>query len=305
MFKKRSKIIASLLIAVVLCFYTSYKISYKKFTSETYKSPTTSKVILTDSKCKNDDRNKDKDKDNSNKKKEDKVNKDNNKEVSKETNLSNKQNKNYTYEDYFSKLKELGLYSNRFNNENLDFRYAVLQFQSSKNLICDGIIGAETSKYLMSENNNTTDSIPECLKHGYSMVINKDTRILTVYLYGKVHKKYPIAAGASPSYTPEGKFTIVSKLINPTWISPRTGQVVPGGTPENPLGKRWLGLSIDGGSMYGIHGNNSPWSIGTDSSLGCIRMFNNNVEELFDFIPMNCPIWIGNSNNLSAWGVNF
>ncbi|RXI47018.1 murein L,D-transpeptidase [Clostridium tetani] len=307
MFNKKAKIITTLLIAIVLCFYTSYKISYKKFSAETYKSPTTSKVILTDTKSKNNDTKKDKP--NPNKKKEDKVNENKNndekkKEIPKKTKPSNIENKNYSYENYFNKLKEIGLYKNRFNDENLDFRYAVLQFQSSKNLNCDGIVGPETSKYLMNENNNPSDSVPETLKHGYSMVINKDKRILTVYLDGKVYKKYPVAAGASPSYTPEGKFTIVSKLINPTWISTRTGQVISGGTPQNPLGKRWLGLSIDGGSMYGIHGNNNPWSIGTNVSLGCIRMFNNDVEELFDLIPMNCPIWIGYSNNLNSWGIS-
>lgn len=292
MFKKNSKIIITLFITILLCFYTSYKLSYKKFSSENYKSPTNSKIILSDTKSKNNIKRKN----NSNYKKE---------KSSKEITTSKVVDKNYTYEDYFNKLKEIGLYKNRFNNENLDFRYAVLQFQSSKNLTCDGIIGSETSKYLMDENNTPFDSIPDTLKHGYSMIINKNTRILTVYLDGKVYKKYPISSGASPSYTPEGKFTIISKLVNPTWISTKTGQVIPGGTPQNPLGRRWLGLSIDGGSMYGIHGTTSPWSIGTDSSLGCIRMFNNNVEELFNLIPINCPIWIGYSNNLQSWGVTF
>lgn len=301
MLEKKSKIITALSIACVFCFYTSYKISYKKFTSEPYKNPKTSAVFLSDTECKSTDLKKNKAKDNN--KKDSNVAKEENKKVSKKTETKKVENKVYSYNDHFNKLKELGLWGNKFNNEQLDFRCAVLKFQSSKNLPCDGIIGPETSKYLMNNNNSIKDTIPKNLKSGYSMVINKTTRILTVYSDGKVYKKYPIASGASPSYTPEGKFTIITKLINPTWVSPKTGQVIPGGDHKNPLGKRWLGLSIDGGSMYGIHGNVSPWSIGTNVSLGCIRMFNNDVEELYDFIPMNCPIWIGYNDNLNSWGV--
>lgn len=155
----------------------------------------------------------------------------------------------------------------------------------------------------MDEKKEISDTLPQDFPDEYAIVINKDTRILTVYKNKNIYKKYPIAAGRDPSYTPEGKFTIVSKIINPSWYNSKTDKVIAGGIPENPLGKRWLGLSLKGGSIYGIHGNNTPWSIGTNASSGCVRMINDDVEKLFDYIPINSAVWIGNTKKLNSWRV--
>ena len=66
-----------------------------------------------------------------------------------------------------------------------------------------------------------------------------------------------------------------------------------------------MGLSIKGGGTYGIHGNSNIDSIGTYASLGCIRMFNKDVEYLYDLIPMGTPVWIGNETILNDLGVLF
>lgn len=79
---------------------------------------------------------------------------------------------------------------------------------------------------------------------------------------------YKVGVGENNS-TPQGEFTIVNKVANPVWY--RLGAVVPADSPDNLLGSRWLGLSIDG---YGIHGTNEPESIGQAVSLGCVRMHN-------------------------------
>jgi lipoprotein-anchoring transpeptidase ErfK/SrfK len=78
---------------------------------------------------------------------------------------------------------------------------------------------------------------------------------------------------------------------------------VKGGAPNNPLGKRWLGLSTEKYRGYGIHGNSAPFSIGNYISAGCIRMINEDVEELFEYIPINTNVWIGTEELLEEWGI--
>ncbi len=75
--------------------------------------------------------------------------------------------------------------------------------------------------------------------------------------------------------------------MNPVWTDPKTKTTVPSG-PSNPLGYRWLGLY----GNYGIHGTNAPWSIGRSVSHGCIRMYEEDVEELFESVPMGTPVEI-------------
>lgn len=93
--------------------------------------------------------------------------------------------------------------------------------------------------------------------------INISAKTLSVYQNGVLIKEYPVATGKPTTPTPIGNFTVINKQLN----------------PGGPYGTRWLGLSIKG---YGIHGTNAPESIGTAASNGCIRMFNSDIEELFD-----------------------
>ena len=91
----------------------------------------------------------------------------------------------------------------------------------------------------------------------------------------RVVKIYDVAVGAPPSPSPSGEFQIAERLENPTYYKPG---VVIGPGAGNPLGTRWMGLNING---FGIHGTNSPDSIGLNASHGCIRLRNRDVEELF------------------------
>ena len=84
--------------------------------------------------------------------------------------------------------------------------------------------------------------------------------------------------GAPKSPSPAGAFRIVVRIPDPTWYG--KGRIVPPGK-SNPLGTRWLGLSVKG---YGIHGTNNPASIGHNASHGCIRMRNHDVEQLFEMV---------------------
>lgn len=110
------------------------------------------------------------------------------------------------------------------------------------------------------------------------IVVSIPDRKLAVLEDDRIVKVYATAVGAPVSPSPEGAFTIVQRLEDPTWYT--KGRVVPPGK-TNPLGTRWLGLSAKG---YGIHGTNVPASIGHNVSHGCIRMRNRDVEELFQLM---------------------
>jgi lipoprotein-anchoring transpeptidase ErfK/SrfK len=116
-------------------------------------------------------------------------------------------------------------------------------------------------------------------------------------------KKYPVAVGNPPSLTPEGRFKIVIKVVNPMWGGGGYAQPVAGGVPENPLGYRWMGLDLGGGVEYGIHGNNAPYSIGTNASHGCVRMINSDVESLYEIVSVDTPVWIGSEDFLEKNGI--
>ncbi len=107
------------------------------------------------------------------------------------------------------------------------------------------------------------------------IVVSIPDRKLALIESGRVVKIYLTAVGAAASPTPNGTFTIVQRVPNPTWYGP---DKVVGPGKDNPVGTRWLGLSRKG---YGIHGTNNPRSIGKRASHGCVRMRNSDVEDLF------------------------
>jgi lipoprotein-anchoring transpeptidase ErfK/SrfK len=110
------------------------------------------------------------------------------------------------------------------------------------------------------------------------VVVSIPDRKLAVVEGDRVVKVFETAVGAPKSPSPEGTFTIVNQIADPTWYT--KGKVVPPGK-ANPLGTRWMGLSKKG---YGIHGTNVPSSIGKNASHGCIRMRNGDVEKLFEML---------------------
>ncbi len=120
------------------------------------------------------------------------------------------------------------------------------------------------------------------LKGELSLLVDKSDYTLTILLNGHFIKQYPVGIGKSDK-TPVGVFIVDNKLVNPTWYSP--DGVYKYGHPKNVLGTRWIGFEDRNGLYgYGIHGTADPDSIGKDMSNGCIRMRNENVEELFDFV---------------------
>jgi L,D-transpeptidase ErfK/SrfK len=110
------------------------------------------------------------------------------------------------------------------------------------------------------------------------IVVSIPDRKLAVMEGERVVRIFEIAVGAPASPSPTGIFKVANSIADPTWYG--KGKVVPPGK-GNPIGTRWLGLSLKG---YGIHGTNVPSSIGHNASHGCIRMRNRDVEELFPMV---------------------
>lgn len=106
-----------------------------------------------------------------------------------------------------------------------------------------------------------------------SITISIRAKTLTLYRDGRMFKAYPVATGKPSTPTPIGTFTIKNKQVN----------------PGGPFGTRWMGLSKP---HYGIHGTNNPASIGTAASNGCVRMFNKDVEDLFNYVNVGTVVRI-------------
>ncbi len=110
------------------------------------------------------------------------------------------------------------------------------------------------------------------------IVVSLLDRKLALLENDSVVKIWNTAVGTESTPTPSGTFTIINRIVNPSYY--KNGKVIPPG-PANPVGTRWMGLSLKG---FGIHGTNSPGSIGRKASHGCIRMRNKDAEELFDLV---------------------
>ncbi len=113
---------------------------------------------------------------------------------------------------------------------------------------------------------------------------------------------YPIGVGRVGWATPEGSTTIVKRTLDPTWTVPPSIRkehlemgdelppVVPPG-PDNPLGRHSFTL---GWTSYLIHGTNKPYGVGMRSSHGCIRLYPEDMEHLFDAVPMGTKVRVVN-----------
>ncbi|MCJ7750042.1 MAG: L,D-transpeptidase family protein [Armatimonadetes bacterium] len=120
------------------------------------------------------------------------------------------------------------------------------------------------------------------------LVVNLAERGLYFYTNGRASRRFPVAVGMQGWETPTGDYTIANKAKNPTWFPPEWAaeeHPVPPG-PDNPLGDRWMGLSIKG---YGIHATNAPASIGRYSSHGCMRMYPEHAHALFELVKVGTP----------------
>ena len=120
---------------------------------------------------------------------------------------------------------------------------------------------------------------------------------------------YPIGIGRVGWETPLGDTTVVSKARDPSWYVPASVRrehaeigdplpaVVPPG-PDNPLGHFVLKLDMPG---YLIHGTNQPYGVGMRVSHGCVRLYPENIEPLYDMVGIGEPVTIINEPYLAGW----
>ncbi len=102
-------------------------------------------------------------------------------------------------------------------------------------------------------------------------------------------KSVPVGLGEDNG-TPTGNFVVKknSKLVNPYWVNPRTGEKFDADDPKNPIGEHWIGLEGVGESApytgYGLHGTIDPASIGKQKSMGCVRMASDDVAQVYELL---------------------
>jgi len=150
-------------------------------------------------------------------------------------------------------------------------------------------------------------SFPKDYNPGQLIVSFGDRRLYHILQPGQA-MSYPIAVPREKSRW-AGITSVTMKRENPDWTptpemrseNPRLPPWVPGGHPMNPLGNRALYL---GSSTYRIHGTDAPWTIGQAVSKGCIRMFNQDVAELYPRIAVGTKVtvtWDRFNNDNLAW----
>lgn len=156
---------------------------------------------------------------------------------------------------------------------------AILRFQKAEKLAPTGRIDPITYCRLCDADTAEIAPVRGTMRPDMALpqgriLINKSSRQLTLFNGNRQISNYPVGIGKPSTPTPEGDYAIATKILNPGGI----------------LGTRWMGLNFD--PNYGIHGNNAPWSIGHLVSSGCVRMYNNHVEELFTLVRLGTPVII-------------
>jgi len=139
------------------------------------------------------------------------------------------------------------------------------------------------------------------------LVLDRHRRLLMVLENGKERHRYSVAVGMPGWETPVGQFKVIEKTANPVWEHPATGvKIKPG--PDNPLGSRWIGfhrdcrgrkgfnglehLELKGCVIAGFHGTPNRASIGRAVSHGCVRLYDENVQELFELVRIGTEVTV-------------
>ena len=136
--------------------------------------------------------------------------------------------------------------------------------------------------------------VPRAAKPGTVVVNVSEMRLYLVPEEGSAPVTFPVGVGMDEWKTPLGTYTVVSKTENPVWYPPRSirredptlpAKVPPG--PDNPLGTHALRLSS--GSIL-IHGTDEPYGVGRKASHGCIRLYPEDIPDLFGMVPVKARV---------------
>lgn len=127
------------------------------------------------------------------------------------------------------------------------------------------------------------------------IIADTTTRALQFWTNDGAMRIFPTSVPLSDDLTRRGYTEVVEKRVNPTWAptpamrerNPEWPALVPGGDPGNPLGTRALYLSWQ---YYRIHGTHDTRKIGRRSSNGCIGLYNEHIESIFDLVPIGTQV---------------
>jgi lipoprotein-anchoring transpeptidase ErfK/SrfK len=140
------------------------------------------------------------------------------------------------------------------------------------------------------------------------LVLHRSRRQLLLIEGGQLLGRWPVAVGMPGWETPSGQFRVLDKVIEPSWAHPETGAVTPSGSDTNPLGSRWIGfardctpkkahdgermLDIRGCTVAGFHGTPHRWTVGHAVSHGCVRLFDEDVRDVFDRVTVGTTVTV-------------
>ena len=142
---------------------------------------------------------------------------------------------------------------------------------------------------------------------GLQLVLDRRLRQLMVLENGELKHRFPAAVGTVGWETPAGRHQVLEKTVQPVWQHPSNGHAVPPG-PANPLGSRWIGfyrdcqgrsgwdgerhLEISGCTVAGFHGTPHRWTVGRAVSHGCVRLFDEDVQLVYNLVRVGTPVTV-------------
>ncbi len=148
---------------------------------------------------------------------------------------------------------------------------------------------------------------PLLQQEGLQLVLDRRHRQLMVLNNGVLLRRFPAAVGTEGWETPAGHFQVMEKQAYPVWEHPGTGKTV-GPGQANPLGSRWIGfhrdcspkkgwdgeryLNVHGCTMAGFHGTPHRWTVGRAVSHGCVRLYEEHVQEVFELVQVGTPVTV-------------
>jgi lipoprotein-anchoring transpeptidase ErfK/SrfK len=138
-------------------------------------------------------------------------------------------------------------------------------------------------------------------------VLDRRQRLLRVLEADREVRRFPVAVGMAGWETPTGSFSVLEMHADPVWEHPQSGKLYPAGA-ANPLGSRWIGfhrdcsgrrgwdgermLDIKGCVVAGFHGTPHRWTVGRAVSHGCVRLYDEDVRELFELVQVGTPVTV-------------
>ncbi len=145
-------------------------------------------------------------------------------------------------------------------------------------------------------------------RDGLQLVLDRKHHQLLVLRDGRMTRRFPAAVGTTGWETPAGRFRVFEKVKEPVWTHPVSGDLVDAESEGNPLGSRWIGfyrdcngrsgwdgeqyLDINGCTVAGFHGTPYRWTVGRAVSHGCVRLYEENVQEVFDFVRVGTQVTV-------------